>query len=352
MTLRGRLARFYAVTIALMLGAFAATVWAILEAQEAREPLIVSALEPPEQFGTHLLVALAASLPVALAIAIGGAAVIARRGLKPLDDVVALAGRVGAERLDERLPERDGAVDEARRLTASLNAMLERIERSVAGMRRFTADASHELRTPLSALRAELELALTRERSPEELRATVERSLEQLDRLQRLVEALLQLARSDAGALPVQPAPTDLVALARSVVEPYEPLLQARKVALAFEGAPSLRALADPLWTGRAIANLVDNASRFAPDGGAITIALASENGRALVEVRDTGPGVAAAELERIFERFHRGSNARATTDGTGLGLPLAREIARAQHGDLTAAPGEGGRFVLSLPLA
>ena len=96
MTLRGRLARFYAVTIALMLGAFAATLWAILEAAEANESPLVSALEPPDRTGTNVLIALGASLPVAIAVAVGGAAVIARRGLKPLDDVVALAGRVGA----------------------------------------------------------------------------------------------------------------------------------------------------------------------------------------------------------------------------------------------------------------
>jgi heavy metal sensor kinase len=351
-TLRGRLARFYAAVLVLALGAFTATLWAILEAAEAKESPLITALEPPERTGQHVLYALGAALPVAIAVAVAGAVLISRRGLAPLDDAVALAGRVGTESLDQRIPERAGSVEEVHRLVGSLNGMLERLERSVAGMRRFTADAAHELRTPLAALRGELELALRRERSPDELRATVERSLEQLDRLQRLVEALLQLARSDSGSLPVEPRPLDLAALCRATVEPYEPVLSARRIALAFEGAPSLQALADPLWTGRAIANLVDNASHFTPDGGAVTLEVRSEAGRALVEVRDSGPGIPAEEAERIFERFRRGATARASTEGAGLGLPLAREIARAQHGDLTVVPGTGARFVLSLPVA
>jgi two-component system OmpR family sensor kinase len=351
MTLKGRLARFYAVALALVLIAFAAAVWAIDAAEEAAEPPEVRALEPPDQFNQRLLIALGTALPIAIAIAMIGARVVSRRGLQPLDDVVAIAGRVSTESLDARVPERADAADEIRPLTAALNGMLARLERSVAGMRRFTADASHELRTPLAALKAELELALTRPRSPDELRATVERSLEQLDRLSRLVEGLLQLARSDAGALPIAPKPIDLVALARAAVEPYEAVLASRHIALTLEAPAPVAALADPLWTGRAIANLVDNACRLTPDGGTLRITLRGHANRAQLEIADSGPGIPAADRERIFERFHRGADARATTDGAGLGLPLAREIARAQSGDLRALDSDrGARFLLELP--
>jgi heavy metal sensor kinase len=351
-SLRGRLALFYAVTLSLVLLAFAGTVWAIMEAEEASEPAAVRSLEPPERWPARLLIAIAAGLPVALGVAVGGALIISRRGLKPLDDVVATAARVGTENLGERIPERAGTAVEIAELVRALNGMLERLERSVAGMRRFTADASHELRTPLAVLLGELEVSLRRPRSADELRATVERALEELGRLASLVEALLTIARSDAGGLPLSPEPLDLVALARSAAEPYEAPLAARGIALTWEAPRPVRAQADPQWTGRAIANLLDNALKFVPSGGAVTIAVTSDDaGPVRLEVRDTGAGIEAADRERIFERFYRGEAARAGAPGAGLGLPLAREIARAQGGDLRALASErGARFVLELP--
>jgi two-component system, OmpR family, sensor kinase len=357
-TLRARLAVFYAIALALVLAAFAATAYAIVEAEEAEEPPEVAALEPPTHTGQRFLIALGAALPVAIAIAVGGAVVIARRGLKPLDDVIATAERVGdAESLRERVPVAPGSVDEAARLVAAVNAMLARLDRSVAGMRRFTADASHELRTPLGALLGELELTLRRPRSEEHLRGVVEAALEQLGRMSRLVEALLMLARSDAQALPVAPVAIDLVEAVKRAVEPYEAVMAGKSIRLEWRGAPApvpVMVRADPLWLGRVVANLVDNACKFTPAGGTITVAVAvaADGARARVDVSDSGPGIADADRERVFERFHRGTDARAGgADGFGLGLPLARELARAMAGDVRAEPAErGARFVLDLP--
>ncbi len=352
-TLRGRLALFYAIALSLVLGAFAATVYAVIEAEEAAESPLIKALEPPDQTGLHLLIALAAALPVALAVAIGGAVLVSRRGLAPLDDVVKIAGGIGTESLDQRIPERAGSVEEIARLVRALNGMLERLDRSVAGMRRFTADASHELRTPLATLLGELEITLRHDRSPAELRGAVESTLEHLGRLSRLVDGLLTLARSDAGGLPFTPEPVDLAELVRAAVEPYDAVATAREIRLRVDASAPVAAFADPLWTGRAIANLVDNACKFTPSGGEVTIAVRAEGPRALVEVRDSGPGVPDADRERIFERFFRGPAARAGAEGSGLGLPLAREIARSQGGDLQALPVTGGAaFVLALPVS
>jgi len=353
-SLRGRLALFYALALTLVLGAFAATVYAILEAEEAAEPPEVAALEPPDQTGSHLLYALAMALPVGLVVAVGGALLISRRGLAPLEEVAELAGRVGTETLHQRVPARAGAVDEVARLVRAVNGMLERLDRSVAGMRRFTADASHELRTPLATLLGELEITLRRPRSEAELRATVETTLESLGRMSRMVEALLTLARSDAGGLQLAPERLDLIALVRGVGDPYEAVLAGRQIRLRWEvaGAPVL-ALADPLWTARAVANLIDNACKFTPENGEVAVAVRCDGARALVEVPCSGPGVPEGERERIFERFFRGEAARAGAEGSGLGLPLAREIARSQGGDLRAQPAAtGARFVLELPSA
>ncbi len=347
-TMRGRLAWFYAVALLLVLGAFSATIYIIEQAEEADEPAQVKALEPPEHPERRFLAALAAALPVALLVALAGGAWVARRGLAPLDDVVATATRIGTDNLDQRIAERPGAALEVAQLVGTLNKMLERLESSVAGMKRFTADASHELRTPLAALLGDLEITLRRPRTPDELRGTIENTLEELGRLSRLVDSLLTLARSDAGGLPVSPEPVDLMALARRAVEPYEAVLAARQVRLVWSQTSAVPALADPLWTSRAIANLVDNACKFTADGGDITLTVHADSAHARFEIQDSGPGVAAADRERIFERFFRGEAARAGAAGAGLGLPLAREIARAQGGDLRLEPGDrGARFVL-----
>jgi two-component system OmpR family sensor kinase len=350
-TLRGRLALFYAALMVVVLGAFAGTVWLIIEAQEASEPPEVAKLEGPDYTSERVLLALLAALPVAAAVAVGGAVVISRRGLRPIDDVVAVTARIRAEDLRERIPERPEAVAEVARLVTAVNGMLDRLERSVDGMRRFTADASHELRSPLAVLMGELELALRRPRSPEELRGTVETTLEELGRLQRLVESLLTLARSDASGLPTAAVDVDLVELARGAVDPYEALLSARNVALEWDAPKPVAARADPLWAGRVIANLADNACKFTPAGGTVTVRVRADGERARVEVCDSGPGVAEADRERIFERFYRGEAARAGSEGFGLGLALGREIARALGGELAATSSQaGGHFVLTLP--
>jgi heavy metal sensor kinase len=354
-SLRARLALFYGALVVVVLCAFAATVWAIIEAQEATEPPEVALLEGPDYTGRRMLIALVLALPVGVAVAVVGGVAISRRGLSPLDDVVATAARISTESLSERIAERPGTVDEMARLTRALNGMLERLEKSVDGMRRFTADASHELRTPLAVMMGNLELALTRPRSPEELRATAESTLEELSRMAQLVESLLMLARSDAGGLPLQLSDGDLSELVARVVEPYRAVLAERKLTLTVDAPPGVRARVDSMWLGRVIANLIDNAAKLTPPDGTIAVSLKKSGGAVEMAVQDSGPGVAPDERARIFERFYRGEAARAAASGFGLGLSLAREIARAHGGELALAPSpvEGGaRFVLSLPVA
>jgi len=323
-----------------LLTAFAGTLYAILEAEEAAEPPLIKALEPPDQTGTRVLYALAAALPVALVVAVGGAIFIARRGLLPLDDVVATAERVGADNLAARIPPRPGAVDEVARLVASLNAMLQRLEavggRNAPLHRRRLPRAAHAA----AALMGELEVTLRHPRSEEALRKSVEDALEELGRLSRLVEGLLMLARSDAGGLPVSAVDLDLGEVVKRAAEPYEAVLAARRITLLrHDGAP-VRAHADPLWVGPHHRQPPRQCVQFTPEGGAVTLRLSGTS----LEVHNDGPGVPAADSERIFERFYRGPSARGATDGFGLGLPLAREIARALGGELRLAAGPGRR--------
>jgi two-component system OmpR family sensor kinase len=352
-TLRSQLALLYAIALLLVLATFAGTLYFVIEAEEASEPAQVRALEPPEHTGRTLLYGLAFALPVAAAVAIVGAALVARRSLRPLEDVVSTASRISTESLDQRIPLSPAATVEINTLIQTLNGMLERLERSVGAMRRFTADASHELRTPLAALRTEIEITLRRQRSSEELLASAESTLDSIGRLSRLVETLLLLARSDTGNLPVSAVDLDLGEIVRRAIEPYEPVVSARNVRLRWCAPETIHASGDPLLTARAVANLIDNAAKFTPDGGEICIAISHESARARFEIGNTAPDLRPDELDRLFERFFRAENARTRADGSGLGLALARELVEVQGGTLSAKTSNAGVvFQLELPRA
>ena len=354
-TLRGRLATWFAVVLAFALIAFGGLVYVLVRAEEQGEggqgPEAETETET-EREPELVLLALAIGLPVALLVAVSGGLVLSRRALRPIDEVIALAGELDAARLTGRLQVRPSDADEVVRLAGALNAMLDRIQNSVEATRRFTADASHELRTPLAILTGELEIALRRPRPEGELRATMESSLEELGKLSRLVNALLVLARSDAGELPLERSRIDLGEVVRGAVDPYEAIAAEREIRLRADLPSGLVANADPLWLGRAVANLVDNACKFTPPGGLVTVVVERRIDRVRVSVSDSGPAIDPADHARVFERFYRADSARGSAPGFGLGLPLAREIARALGGELgVSSPSDAGnQFWLELP--
>ena len=347
-SLRARLAWFYGVTLALILAAFSIVVYAVVEAGDEDSPEVAAA----EHTGTHLLYTLLAALPVAIAVGVGGAIVVTRRALQPLEQMIGTTERLTADALSLRVPAPPGMVDEVARLVLAVNGMLERLEHSVEAMRRFTADASHELRTPMAALMGNLELTLRHPRSPDDMRQALENALEDLGDWSRLVDALLTLARSDSGSLSVKPEPLELCELTRRTLEPFEPLFAERQLQLRCICPQSVTVELDPLWLGRVLANLVDNACKFTPAGGRVEVHVAQTNGRARVTVEDTAPQLNASERERVFERFYRADAERGKSDGFGLGLALARQMARAMGADVRCAAGAlgGNAFIVDAP--
>jgi two-component system, OmpR family, sensor kinase len=302
----------------------------------------------------RLLVLLLLAGPAAILAAAAGGWWLARRSLRPIGRLTTEAGRIGADRLADRLPE-PATRDEVARLARTLNTMLARIETGVAEQRRFVADASHELRTPLAAMRAELEVSLRADDLDPQATAVLRSTVEEVERLSSIVDALLLLARADEGALPVHTTPTDLGDVAAAAAERLRPLAAARGVAVEVERGPA-PARVDPDRLGQAVGNLIDNAIAFSPVGGTVTVTARAEGDEAVVAVRDRGPGVAPADRERVFDRFQRLDASRARqTGGTGLGLAIVREIVRA-HGGRTwaAAPpdGPGSVFAIAVALA
>jgi signal transduction histidine kinase len=328
--------------------------------------------------------AVAILIPLALVLAGTGGWLLARRALRPVDQMATTARRIGAERLTERLAGAE-VDDELGRLARTLNEMLARLEAAFAQVRRFSADASHELRTPLTVLRGEIEVALRHPRSSEEYRQLLERLLGSVESMARMVDDLLLLSRADAGALRLATEPVELDRLVEEAAKEGEILARARTVRVRIQALEPLVATGDGPQLAQLLRNLVDNAVKYTPAGGQVSLALRrasgdrsqgsgtgegpSQNSRATpqagprppasgpwaeIVVQDTGIGIAPEALPRIFDRFYRADPARSRdSGGAGLGLCIARTIAEVHGGliEVESTPGIGSTFTVRLPL-
>jgi two-component system, OmpR family, sensor kinase len=301
----------------------------------------------------RFLLVMAAVLPLALLCAGGGGWLLARRALRPVDRMTEAARRISAEHLDERL-DTAGSGDELDRLAATLNDMLGRLDAAFRQIRQFSADASHELQTPLTILKGELEVALRAPRSPEDYRRVLASALEESERIAHLVEGLLLLSRADAGVLRMDRQALALGGLVAEVCEQARVLAEARSVALKLEAVTPLTIQGDRAHLRRLLLNLVDNAIKYTPAGGQVTLSLQCDDGWAVLRVSDTGIGLAPDEQERIFQRFYRAPEALSRGEvGSGLGLCIARSIAEAHGGhiEVQSAVGCGSTFTVFLAL-
>ncbi|MBI3096750.1 MAG: HAMP domain-containing histidine kinase [Planctomycetes bacterium] len=289
--------------------------------------------------------------PAVLCLSLAGGLFIAARALRPIGRMAATAESIQATDLSRRI-EVQGK-DELARLAHTLNAMFDRLQEAFDRQTRFTADASHELRTPLSVIAGSVELGLKQPRTPEEHREILADVREASDRMRSIVEGLLVLARADAKAAPLRREPVSLTALADEISRLCRPLAERHTVSLVVESAGEVRVTGDPGRLKDLLSNLVTNAIRYNRPGGTVTVRLSTADGRARMEVDDTGIGIPAEDLPHVFERFYRVDKTRSrAAGGSGLGLAIARWAVDAHGGTIEASsrPGEGSRFVVHLP--
>ncbi len=278
------------------------------------------------------------------------------RALAPVNRIIKSAEGIGVRNLHRRLEVPD-AKDELRRLTETLNAMLERIESSVNRITQFTADASHDLRTPLALIRTNAELALRRTRTDAEYRETLGRILESTEETTQLIEHLLTLARADAGAAQLRYEMTGLQAILEQACQQARVLAYAKGLTFAAElGDESGVGMVygDSTALERMFLTILDNAVKYTPPGGRVVVRAEIENSHAVVEIEDTGMGISAEELPRIFDRFYRADQARSREiRGSGLGLAIARWIAEMHKATIEAESkmGEGMRMRIRVPI-
>jgi two-component system, OmpR family, sensor kinase len=296
----------------------------------------------------RLLAIVAIGGPILVGVLAGLGWLLAGAALRPVERLRTEAAALHASEPSRRLAVPETG-DELQRLAETLNDMLDRVHEALDRERRLVDEASHELRTPVGILQAEVELALKERRSRDELEAALRSIAQETERLRRLTQDLLVLARSDRGSLPVHRADVDVSSLLRDVVGGFAERARRDGVELRVAGE-DVRARVDADRLRQAVGNLVDNGIRHAGAGGAVDVRAGRVDERLHVSVRDSGPGFEPALLDRSFEPFARADGSRAG-DGAGLGLTIVRAVAEAHGGTATAANLEGGGAEVSLDL-
>jgi len=294
------------------------------------------------------------AIPMVLLLATGGGYWISRRALAPVDEMTRNARQIGAQNLSQRLsvPE---AGDELQRLAETLNKMIERLEAAFRKNAQFTGDASHELRTPVAVIRTAAELALRRNRAAADYEEALRQILAEAERTTILIENLMTLARADSGTTGLQFASVDLAESLREACEEGRTLAEAREIRFHWELLDiETWVRGDASALRRLFLILIDNAIKYTPEGGEISVSLRTNGALATGEVRDNGLGITAEDLPNIFERFYRADKSRSREiGGAGLGLAIAKWIADAHSASIQveSAPGQGSVFRVQMPL-
>jgi two-component system, OmpR family, heavy metal sensor histidine kinase CusS len=316
--------------------------------------LVATPLRETRSILRDLHILLLWTAPAVLLIAALGGYWISRRALAPVDEITQAGRSIGIQNLSQRLTV-PATGDELQRLSETWNDMLARLESAVKRLSQFTADASHELRTPIALIRTTAELTLRRERSPETYREALSEIVAESERTSRLVEDLLLLARADAGlpALPLENL--ELTPLVRDICQQGQVLAEARQLQISTDlpEEPVFVQANDPALR-RLLLLLVDNAVKYTPAGGRITVSVGQDRAGATLAVRDTGIGIPDSALPHVFERFYRADESRnRDAGGAGLGLSIAKWIAERHHASLEAESvlGQGSTFRIRFPL-
>jgi heavy metal sensor kinase len=316
---------------------------------------VLADLEPLERLSGHFRHNIYSAIPILVLLSWIVGYTLARRFLRPIHVMTRTARRISSTNLNERLI-RSHSGDEFDMLAATLNDMIGRLEESFALLRQFAADAAHELRTPLTIMKGEAEIALRSDTSdPEAYRAALESNIRECDQMVGVVTNLLSLCQADTGddVLGHEPVRLDLVLT--DLIETFRILAEHAGLTLEAAELPEIVVLGERSRLHEVFANILDNAVKYTPDGGRVTIACELDPEEVRVTIADTGVGIPEEEQEKIFSRFYRVDHSRSReTGGSGLGLSIARWVAVAYGGgiEVDSAPGAGSTFTVTLPLA
>ncbi|HEY2384815.1 MAG TPA: ATP-binding protein [Terriglobia bacterium] len=315
--------------------------------------LVVGAsMQTVEDTVSSFIKALAWLIPTGVLLAAIASWFMARKALEPVAALGRAAGEIGVSQLHQRLPVR-GTGDELDYLAIQFNGTFARLEKAVEEMKQFTASISHEFRTPLAVLRGEAEIALMESSTAGQYRRVLASQLEEFEKLTRMINQLLTLARAESGEVAIVHEPVDLSTMTQSLAEQLEPVAASKNVNLSWNCDPGVIISGDAGWIERIVLNLIDNAIKFTASGGHVAVSVSQNEKHRTLEVKDDGAGIPADSVPRIFERFYRADPSRANrADGVGLGLSLVKWAVDQHQGaiDVETNPGRGSTFRVTFP--
>jgi heavy metal sensor kinase len=302
----------------------------------------------------RLRLTLLVGVPLIIAGALVSGYLMMKRALRPLDRIAQRAEKVSSRNFGERLPVvRSG--DEIEQLTTALNRMMERLEESFHHISRFSADVSHELRTPLAILRGELESVAERQQLSTEMLETIGSALEEIERVTRIVNHLLEISRLEAGQAVRERVLIDLGQLVTNTAEQMRLLAEEKSISVLYLIASHVEVEGDSLLLKQVVVNLLDNAIKYTPPQGSVRLMVEAREKYSVLEVQDTGVGISPQDLPHICERFYRADKARSrNSGGAGLGLSIVKSICAVFGGEIKifSKEGEGTRVRIQLPRA
>jgi signal transduction histidine kinase len=315
--------------------------------------LIVAPLSEVMAILHNLKVLLMLSIPLVILISAMAVYLITHLAFRPIENMSSLARRISASNLDKRL-DLPKANDEVRALAETLNQMFERLESAFVAQKQFVADASHEIRTPLTIINAELEYARKTISQPEVIES-LDSCLAEIDRLSRMVESLLLLAKLDASQLEARKQLFRVDELLIEIIQSMQKLAERKSITLDIYIQEAVELCSDTDLVRQALINIIDNAIKYTPAQGKITASLRTVNlggSEVLIIIEDNGPGISADEQQNIFKRFFRGAEVRAEGNGSGLGLSIAQKLTGLLGGTIKieSEVGAGTKVTVSLP--
>jgi len=307
---------------------------------------------PDAQVLRSFLLMLGFGVPVFLLVVVGGGAVLVGQALGPVRRIIDGAKAITSSNLGQRLPVTQTS-DEIEHLSVVLNQMIARLEEAFQHSQRFTADASHELRTPLTIMRVELESISQQPLLDRPTREKITSILEETERMGKMVEGLLAISRLETGEAVINVTRFDLAKLVAATADQISLLADEKNITVQCQAPAPVEIAGDRFRIQQVIVNLLDNAIKYTPPGGHISLNTSNSNGHAILEVSDDGPGIPAKSLPHVFDRFFRADSVRThSVNGTGLGLSIVRSITQAHGGSVEAAnrPESGCRITIRLP--
>ena len=313
---------------------------------------VANPLESIRMALNNLKVALFLLFPITVLVTGIMGAFIAKVTLHPVDSMIETILKIRAENMQIKL-KIPNTKDEIQKLAETFNDMLGRLESAFNTQRRLFADLSHELKTPLTILKGEFEVILKKARSNEEYQGTLKSALEETDRIIRLSENLLILAKFDSKETSQKNEKLEITALIRGIVNSVRGLAELKEIKLSFSGPEGLRVYGDHNQLKTLFLNIIENAFKYTPEKGKIDITAIKKGTSVNIDIKDTGLGIPEDEVEHIFDRFYRVDKSRSSS-GFGLGLSIAKSIAEAHGGGISvqSCPGKGASFIISLPVS